>query len=84
MTDWEAKTIVLESDFIDIFIVPLVSSEEEYNKLKSAATEEFYDWFERDEVEAIGTEMEWALERAGFKENVDYKMLWVPGHDEDE
>ena len=81
MTDWEAKTIVLESDFIDIYIVPLSLSEKKYNDLKSAATEEFYDWFERDEVEAIGTEMERALERAGFKENVDYRMFF---HQDDE
>lgn len=81
MTDWETKTIVLESDFIDIFIVPLSLSEKRYNDLKSAATEEFYNWFERDGVEAIGTEMEWALERAGFKENVDYRMFF---HQDDE
>ena len=71
------KTILLESDFIDIFIVPISLSEKRYKDLKAAAIEKFYDWLKRDEDEAICTEMKWALEKAGFKENVDYKMLWV-------
>ena len=71
------KTIVLESDFIDIFIVPISLSGKRYNNLKAAAIKKFYDWLKRDEDEAICTEMKWALEKAGFKENVDYKMLWV-------
>lgn len=77
MTDWEAKTIALESDFIDIFIVPISLSGKRYNDLKAVAIKKFYDWFKRDEDEAIYTEMKRALEKAGFKENVDYKMLWV-------
>lgn len=71
------KTIVLESEFIDIFIVPISLSGKRYNDLKTAAIKKFYDWLKRDEDETICTEMKWALEKAGFKENVDYKMLWV-------
>ena len=71
------KTIALESEFIDIFIVPISLSEKRYKDLKAAAIEKFYDWLKRDEDEAICTEMNLALEKAGFKENVDYKMLWV-------
>lgn len=83
----EGKVVVLWADFIEIYIFPLYEPgsktfDETFDEIKKVATEAFNDWFFRDEVEAIGTEIEWALEAAGYKENVDYRMFFYQEDDE--
>ena len=79
----EGKVIVLWADFIEIYIFPLYQpGAKAFDEIKKVAVEAFNDWFFKDEVEAIGTEIEWALEAAGYKENIDYRMFFYQYDDE--
>ena len=73
----EGKVVVLWADFIEIYIFPLYGpGAKAFDEIKKVAVETFNNWFFKDEVEAIGTEIEWALEAAGYKENIDYRMFF--------
>lgn len=79
----EGKVVVLWADFIEIYIFPLYMPDDKaFDEIKKVAVEAFNDWFSKDYVEAIGTEIEWALEAAGYKENVDYRMFFYQEDDE--
>lgn len=81
----EGKVVVLWADFIEIYIFPLYGpGAKAFDEIKKVAVEAFNDWFSKDEVEAIGTEIEWALEAAGYKENIDYRMFFYQYQEDDE
>lgn len=74
----EGKVIVLWADFIEIYIFPLYEpGSKAFGEIKKTAVEAFDDGFFKDEAE-----IEWALEAAGYKENVDYRMFFYQEDDE--